>query len=87
MEVLYHEHKHGGQIQTLKKNLHTLNTNAHYSIPSAAMSRTYDGHYLCWTILGSLFCVIVRLNTVRSSIYTSTWAVVDGKKFLSPPGS
>ena len=37
---VYHAHKHGGQIQTVKKNLQTLNTNAHYSILSTAMSRT-----------------------------------------------
>ena len=44
----------GGQIQTLKKNLHTFNTNARDSVPSMPMSRTfiqdsgsiYDGHYL-----------------------------------------
>ena len=28
--------------------------------------------------------MIVRLNAVKSSIRTSAWAVVDGKRFLSP---
>ena len=85
---------------TLKKNLHsdTLNTNAHYtSILSTAMSWTliedsvyvYDGRYLATIfvlsyIFGSHFCVIVRLNAMRASIYTST---CDGKRSFSPPGS
>ena len=33
-EELCNAHKHGNQIQTLKNNLHTLNTKAHYSILS-----------------------------------------------------
>ena len=61
------------------------------SILSTPMSRTliqdsgnvYDGHYLATIfVLSCLWqplCVIVRLNAVRSSIYTSAWAVVAGK--------
>ena len=37
-EVLCHAHNHGSQIQTLKKKLHKLNTNAQYII--VAMSQT-----------------------------------------------
>ena len=40
--MLCHAHKHGGQIQTLKKILHTLNTNAHCNILSTPMSRTLN---------------------------------------------
>ena len=33
-----------------------------------------------------LFCVFVRLNAVRSCIYTSAWAVVQREKAVSSPG-
>ena len=41
-EVLCHAHIHGGQIQTLKKKLHKLSTNAQYTF--VAMSQMTKQH-------------------------------------------
>ena len=49
----------------------------------------YDGCYFIDLVCAELSlaaALIVRLYAVRMSIYTSAWAVVDGKRFLSPPG-
>ena len=47
MEVLCHAHKRGGQIQTLKKNLHILNI-VFYRRPFLIQDsgNVYDGRYL-----------------------------------------
>ena len=39
-EVLGHAHKHGGQIQTLKKKLHKLNTYAQYTVVAMLQTAT-----------------------------------------------
>ena len=49
----------------------------------------YDGCYFIDLVCAELSlaaALIVGLYAVRMSIYTSTWAVVDGKRFLSPRG-
>ena len=74
-EVLGHVHNHGSQIQTLKKKLHKVNTNAQYTI--VAMTQTtiqysvYDGWYFGNCFFAELrWYAIVRLSFERSTCHT-----------------
>ena len=93
-EVLCHAHNHGGQIQTLKKKLHKLNTNAQYTI--VAMSQTtVSTVFTIGDILATLFfrrtsllrdrmaiLRVIRL-AIGSPVLTGTWAARRRRKTTS----
>ena len=99
-EVLGHAHKHGGQIQTLKKKLHKLNANAQYTykrnVTESYLAQCHYGWYFSdlTFFCGAVFDDLVshdraRWQTycVRSLVRMDARVFGDGKQCPTPGGS
>ena len=60
-EVLCHAHKHGGQIQSIKKNLHTLTTLMHTIVYYQLHVTNFEPGQCLWHYFSDHFCAELSL--------------------------